>query len=62
MAAVQSCPGGQMILPFRLFPQKHLEDVGNVVDCTSKSVSSSLFISTYIVAESVDEAQIFHTN
>ena len=61
MAAVQSCPGGQMILPFRLFPQKHLEDVGNVVDCTNKSVSS-LFISTYIDAESVDEAQIFHTN
>ena len=62
MAAVQSCPGGQMILPFRLFPQKHLEDVGNVVDCTNKSVSSSLFISTYIDSESVDEAQIFHTN
>ena len=61
MAAVQSCPGGQMILPFRLFPQKHPEDVGNVVDCTNKSVSS-LFISTYIDAESVDEAQIFHTN
>ena len=61
MAAVQSCPGGQMILPFRLFPQKHLEDVGNVVDCTNKSVSS-LFISTYIDSESVDEAQIFHTN
>ena len=61
---MQSRPGGQIILPFRLFPQKHLEDVGNVVDCTNKSVSSSLFSSTYIDAESesVDEAQIFHTN
>ena len=60
MAAVQSRPGGQIILPFRLFPQKHLENVGNVVDGTRKSVSSSLFISTYIDAESVDQAQVFH--
>ena len=57
IAAVQSCPSGQMILPFRCPPQIHLEDVGNVVvDCTSKSVSPALFISLY--AESVDKTQL----